>query len=150
MSLESLDEFKALSPGCDVWIVATPATSKWARKIDWYLGFQIMKATTRVPRRISDDLKSILISEELDELPESSIDHRSSLMVASSRYLPVRQTIVVPYSGNLADWSEKCHHIWQNLTFPRLRVFLPDSVALKPFMASWPGARRESQPVEVV
>lgn len=150
MNPELVDELKALTPGCDVWIVADPATSKWTRKIDWYLGFQVMKAAVHEPREIPAELKSILEKEEMDPVRVPTLKSSAPLMVASSGRLPTKMTVVVPYKDDLAEWAKKCHGIWQNLNCPPLRVFLPDFTNSKAFISAWPSQKQESARIEVV
>ncbi len=151
MTPEPIDELKALSPGCDVWMVADPAVSKWTRKIDWYLGFQMMKAAGHTARELPPELKTILQQEEI-ELPSlsSGAGQDAPLMVASCGRLPAKMAVVVPFKDNLADWAEKCHGIWQNLKCPPVRVFLPDAVSADSFISSWPAKNGVSAAVEVV
>lgn len=150
MSPEPIDELKALSPGCEVWVVANPAVSKWTRKIDWYLGFQIMKASVHEPREISPELKTILEKEEMEPVPVSTQSSSAPLMVASTGRLPTKMAVMVPYENDVADWAEKCHSVWQKLNCPLLRVFLPDTVTPKSFVSAWPAQSRGSARVEVV
>ena len=149
MSPETLDEFKALSAGCEVWLIGSPSASRWTRKIDWYLGFQIMKASRHETAEISGVLRSILEREEIAPVEFGSAE-TAPLMIASERLLPNSKTVMIPYRGNLDAWVEACHRIWQDLTCPKTRVFLPDAVAIQDFVSAWPRQSRDSARVEVV
>jgi hypothetical protein len=137
MALKSLDSLTALAPGCDLWIVADPSHSKWTRKIDWYLNFQLQRAQTHQSPRKSGELDRVLDSLELDA-PVVELKPLAPLMVASARLLPNRQTVLVPLSDDIEGWVKRCHEVWQSMNRPTTRVFLPDSVQPEAFGGRWP------------
>lgn len=140
MNLQTRDESSAFAPGCDVWIVSEPESSIWTRKIDWYLNFQIMKASLHVMPSVSAQLRSISAANEF-ELDEGATQSRTApLMIASSRLVPAAKTVVVRFGGDLSAWVSSCHKVWQSLQAPRTRIFLPDGVGSERFSAAWPKA----------
>jgi len=133
------------SGGYDFWFVADPEHSLWARKIDWYLNFQLMKANRHQPLAIAPELQAIAQKNEMD-VPalEMLVDPsylRLPLLLACGNLLPVRTLIVVPFSesaeSQVSDWSRTCLKIWQNLNRPKVRVFLPNGVGFEDFRADW-------------
>jgi hypothetical protein len=146
--LKSLDSLTALSSGCDLWIVADPSQSRWTRKIDWYLNFQLQRAQTHRSPGKSAELDRLLGSLEL-EAPIFELKSLAPLMVASSRLLPNRQTVLVPMPDDLDDWVKRCHELWKSMSCPTTRVFLPESVQPEAFCSRW-AAKEASGFIEIV
>lgn len=156
MAIETRDEFKALSSGCDVWIVSEPGRSKWARKIDWYLGFQIMKAGFHRSAALPAEIERIIREEELEgefevalATPSLSSGGPVPLMIASSSLLPASKTICVARREKFSEWVVDCHRIWTSLNRPAIRIFLPQGAEARMFTSSWPAADRDHQ-IEIV
>ena len=137
----------ALAPGCDVWIAAEPERSRWSRKIDWYLGFQLMKAAGHETATLSPSLKSILAHEEMASV-EVAAAADAPLMVASRKLLPNTTTVMVPFKET-KSWVEACHRVWTGLNQPRIRVFLPDDLSSEDFLGAWRGDREKLEVVAV-
>ena len=135
----------ALSPGCDVWIAAEPERSRWSRKIDWYLGFQMMKAAGHATPVLAPALKSILSREEMETIEVVSAGD-APLMVASRKLLPNSTTVMVPFK-EMKSWAETCHRVWTGLNQPRMRIFLPDDVSSETFLRNWRG---DGEKIELV
>ena len=82
MAIRSLDPKTSLASGCDLWIVTEAARSKWARKIDWYLNFQILRASLHESKTISPELQAVM--EKWDfEAPDVGAGSEAPLMIAS-------------------------------------------------------------------
>lgn len=128
-----------LSEGCDLWIVADSASSRWSRKIDWYLNFQIMKSERHVARAMSPELISIE-NEWMVEHVDAGADPGTPLLIASGSCLPVSKTVVVPFQGDLKKWIATCVETWQGFRRPNVRIFLPDSVQPDVAQKSWSSA----------
>jgi hypothetical protein len=125
-----------LLAGCDLWIVPQVSVSAWARHIDWYLNSQIMK--TELHSQIPFPQELAKIEEEWGVDREGPVlDSAAPTMIASSRHLPNRQTVLVPYDGNLETWSKSCYQLWQNLQSPTVRLFLPDGVSVEELSKKW-------------
>jgi len=128
-----------LQVGADLWLVADPAASAWTRTIDWYLNSQIMRAECRQAPAPAPEL--LRIEEEWGcERPAISLEASAPLMIASSRLLPNRQTVVVPYAGSVGAWVQACVRVWQEMKLPSTRVFLPEGISIDDFQKSWPRA----------
>ena len=139
MAIRSLDLETSLTPGCDLWIVSEAARSKWARKIDWYLNFQILRASLHESKTISPDLQGVMDKWDF-EAPDVGAGPEAPLMIASYRLLPNKQTVVVEH-GETQDhelWVQTCHRVWKQLGTPKIRIFLPDSVPANSFVRAWP------------
>jgi hypothetical protein len=124
-----------LSPGFDVWITAEPDQSHWSRVIDWYLGFQMMRASRHQPAPMPEGLKQILAIEAI-EAPRLEITSAAPLMIASARNVPNSNTIMIPFH-EIKAWVKDCRRIWIGLNRPKTRFFLPDGVASENFLAAW-------------
>lgn len=118
--------------------------SKWARKIDWYLNFQLTRAEPHQPVSISSELNQILEEWEVEAPPRIELPHSAPLMVASASLLPNTTTVQVPLNEKTEAWVLSCHRIWTDLGRPSLRVFLPSSVSEAAFEKHWPSADKES------
>lgn len=130
-----------LQAGADLWLMADPVTSAWTRNIDWYLNWQIMRAECRQAPRPAPEL--LRIEEEWGcEHPSVATEATAPLMIASSRLLPNRQTVVIPFSGDIDAWVKACVRVWQEMKLPTTRVFLPEAISIDAFQKSWP--RRDS------
>ncbi|MEQ1876918.1 MAG: hypothetical protein ABL958_09755, partial [Bdellovibrionia bacterium] len=104
--------------------------SDWAVTLDWYLHFQISKASSRRPHEIPEKL--IELARQADvELPTRPLPTdmtREPLLIYSARHLPNRETLHLPYPGNVNDWLKRASEIWAKLGEPSARVFLPRGV----------------------
>lgn len=127
MSVRTLDLLQAFSPGADLWIVGNLDHSTWARKIDWYLHFQLLRAETHQAPQLSKELKTIL--EQWDfQAPHLQMDEkRDPLMVASRDFLPNKLTLQVPEQDKERAWIETCSELWRKLGRPATRIFVPGS-----------------------
>lgn len=149
MAVKTLDALTALVPGADLWIVSDLERSKWARKIDGYLNFQLMRAEPKASPELSPELRTIMDSWDF-EAPSVEIKPDAPLMVASSDLLPNRQTVLVPFEGNAEEWVAKCHSIWLGLRRPSLRIFLPDSFKAEVLERSWARSGIKGEPSAVI
>lgn len=146
MANQSLDALSALASGVDLWVVPDLDHSKWARRIDWYLNFQIVRARPHVLPRLSSKLNEILASAEFTA-PEVSVSPSAPLLVASQDLLPNRATVVVPWSegeNSQREWVRRCHALWRDLSKPyapnglSARFFLPGQLSSDAFLKAWP------------
>lgn len=142
----SVGSEEALLAGADLWVVADLAHSSWARKIDWYLNFQILRSETHRPARPSPELEQVLAQADLtyhDLAPVETVDSPSSpLLVASSDRLPNHAVLVLPFDVRKArDWVVKIHEKWSRLDEPSLRVYLPAGMTEAEFASHWLGPR---------
>lgn len=140
-SFQVVDALSALSPGADLWVLADLEYSRWAKKIDWYLNFQMARATPRHAVGPSAGLNELLSKIEF-EAPEITVNEKAPLMIASGEFLPNRSTVVIPIDHGLdaaarKDWVDRCHRVWSGLGRPNLRVFLPGPVSTEQFMGEW-------------
>lgn len=141
MGLKNLDALTALSPGADLWIVADLGHSKWTRKIDWYLNFQLMRAEPRKAPEISDELRKVMDTWEFDP-PTIAVRPTAPLMVASSQLLPNSKTVMVPFTADAGEWVRRCHQVWMELQRPSLRLFLPEALSNGDVEKAWPKSDR--------
>lgn len=135
MSISVLSQASALNPGADLWIVPDLERSHWTQQLDWYLNFQICKASRHVRPRLPDFVESVIAQTELvlTKLPQTS----PQLMIASENLLPNRWIIVMPWSEDLKAWTSESFKAWQQLKQPTLRVFLPPGQSTGAFQSMW-------------
>ena len=135
MDSKRLSYHTALTPGADLWVLSK--ASFWAKKLDWYVNFQISKP----PPHPS------LSSRQIKQLKEWELPHFSStptydvLMIASENFLPNLQTVILPFK-NLPLWIEQVHKIWVDLNHPSLRLFLPDHHLYTDITEKWPNTKK--------
>ncbi len=122
--ITTLSQASALNPGAELWVTADLPKSKWTAKIDWYLNFQIVKASRHQPPPISDFLVKIIEKTNL-EVPKLAPLTSSSLLIHSQSFFPNKWVAVVPYNDNLKEWMTRIFKVCEQLQNPTLRIFLP-------------------------
>ena len=142
-SIKTIAAQTALTGGCGLWIVAEPEKSKWARKIDWYLNFQLVRAEDHASPETSVELDEIVQKWHVDSI-RFEIEANAPLMVASARLLPVAKTVLIPFSGDAQAWARVCNQVRQNLQNPVTRIFLPESLDPDAFTKAWPKSAANS------
>lgn len=136
MSVSVLSQAGALNPGSDLWIVPDLERSRWTAKLDWYLNFQICKASRHESARLPEFVGSVL--RETDQaFPNVSVPTDSILMISSSELLPNKWVLVVPWTENIAEWTDKVIKAWQDLKEPSLRIFLPPGQSAGSIQQQW-------------
>jgi hypothetical protein len=110
--------------------------SPWTAKLDWYLNFQICKASRHETKETPTPINSIL---EETGLPREKISTgtEGALMIASARLLPNKWVVVLPWNEDLSKWTQEIHKIWGNLNEPSLRVFLPPGQSASSLQLAW-------------
>ena len=131
----ALSPEKALSTGSDLWIVADLNHSKWTSKIDWYLNFQIVKASRHESPQVSDFLKEALQQTGLPA-PQVTVG-KGPLLIQSEFLLPNKWVLVLPFEEDLKNWMTKVAEIWNGLQKPSVRIFLPTGQTSSPQTAAW-------------
>jgi hypothetical protein len=149
MGMQSLSDTMAFSPGADLWILPDPKTSHWARRIDWYLNFQLARAENHRQPVLETGLLQLLREEELAP-PTTVSDNRKPLLVSSHHRLPAAQTVELPFGGDFSDWVTRAADIWRDLDKPPLRLFLPQGVSAGQAEAQWPESKAKNREVTVV
>ena len=100
-----LSQASALNPGSDLWIVPDFPKSNWAQKLDWYLNFQIVKASRHAPPGLSDFLVQMIEKTEL-KIPSFELLSQAPLLIHSQPLLPNKWVAVVPYADNFKHWMK--------------------------------------------
>ena len=135
MSLTTLTKAKAFDAGSELWIVPEPEHSALARRVDWYLNFQLARARYHKTRDLSPELKNTLIQEEWPEFQYG--DKGAPLMVAAQGYFPTQMVVQVPVQKTFKSWINGIKTTWKNLEQPTMRVFLPEGKTAEDFKADW-------------
>lgn len=149
MRLQPLSSTMAFSSGSDLWILPSPDVCFWARKIDWYLNFQLARAENHRPPQWTPGLIEILKEEGL-EPPSTESWGEAPLLIASRHRLPTSQAVELPYNGRIKDWMEAAEKIWRDLGRPSLRLFLPQNVQINQAEAHWHDGKTGNRPITVV
>lgn len=136
MAVSVLSQASALNPGSDLWILPALNESLWTTKLDWYLNFQVCKASRHQSPRVASYVTDVLRETELGSFPVQR-DSKAPLMIASEGLLPNKWVVLVPLQDNLQDWTAEIFKIWQNLKNPTLRVFLPPGQSAGHFQNFW-------------
>lgn len=135
MGLTTLGQSGAMNTGAQIWVVPNLDNSWWARKIDWYLGFQIARAQTHRPATYSAELRDILTNWEVPSPNCVLPGPVSPLLIACEESLPARQLVMLPF----APGHERSHEEWfqdiqthlARLRAQRVRIFLPTNLPVE-------------------
>lgn len=136
MAVSALSQANALNPGADLWILSDLEKSPWIAKIDWYLNFQICRASRHQSQFLPQFLADVLENTELEK-KNIPLDKSSPLMIASQEFLPNKWVVILPWSENMTAWSAQAFQIWQKLNQPSLRIFLPPGQSAGNFQTPW-------------
>jgi hypothetical protein len=138
MSFQTLYRAKSFGPGADLWVMPEAAHSSMAKKVDWYLNFQISKAELHTPMPISPELKKVIVENDLG-LPEHRLSPDAPLMISSDQHFPVSKIVEIKTLSSLQEWVASIQTLWLKLKRPRLRVFLPNELTPEEFQKLWRG-----------
>lgn len=131
------------SAGAELWILPDSQHSTWARKVDWYLNFQMMRAEPHVPRPMAAELAALeekWVDEPWSLQKNLGQYELTPLLVAPSGRLPCRQTVMIRFSGrreDLSSWLAESLRVSRGFLCPVIRVFLPDGVSQTDACALW-------------
>jgi hypothetical protein len=156
--MKILNQTGAIQAGCDVWILADPVSSAWTRKLDWYLNFQIRRSRVHKPAQLSAEIIEVMKNWDF-EADEVKVSGSGPLMVASSKLLPNRQSVVVALEAEsdtkVSSWVKSVHRICKDLCFTqidqpgrsakKIRVFLPGVVSVAEFRRHWPDGENDAR-----
>lgn len=143
--MKEKDLLTALAPGAQLWLIPSLEVSAWARRIDWYLGFQIQRSGPHESVKLTEELKTVIENFEVDVpmVSQASVQASASpLMIASETLLPNHQTVLIPAQDD-ADWVRGCHKVWSGLGQPLARIFLPKGMPVEKFTKLWPAGHAE-------
>lgn len=136
MALIVLSSNQAFNTGADLWVIPDFSNSKIASQLDWYNNFIIGKTLRKNQFVISSEINQIL---QETELPRQviTVNGNDNLMIATSKQLPNRWTIMVWYEQDSTSWCKKIHDLYLHLKNPTLRIFLPTNLSMNQFVESW-------------
>ena len=118
-----LNRRNALRAGAHLWVISDLKTSGWARKINWYLNFQIYKF-----KKVKELSKAQIASLKDSGFEFTNISSKSSsLLISSEKLLTNKKTLVIEFS-DINSWVEVAKKYWEGLNKPTLRFFTPDAV----------------------
>lgn len=138
MAILNLSHASALGSGSDLWVLPQVEISQWARKVDWYLNFQISRARNHTPRQPDSELRAIMDENHLPYQDHSNPERSQPLLIASHTHLPNQLTLELPVQNKPTAWVQSIHGHWDSLKRPTLRVFLPPAIGPEDFTKLWP------------
>ncbi|MBX3041289.1 MAG: hypothetical protein KF789_11340 [Bdellovibrionaceae bacterium] len=134
--MQILSAASSLNPGNDLWILAEPSASRWPLRLDWYLNFQINKASHHQVKKRPDPLNELL--SEVDwTLPEIAAQESQPLLISAEGHLPARWIAIVPGSQDVEPWVNAIFKTWKGLGEPSFKVFLPTGLEDNVFSQTW-------------
>lgn len=136
MALSVLSQASALNPGSDLWIVPDLEKSQWTAKLDWYLNFQVCKSSRHVSPHLEKYLTDVLRESELNVRTPQKMG-TTPLMISSENLLPNKWVVILPWNGDLREWSTRIFEVWSKLNEPSLRVFLPPGQSTGSLQTAW-------------
>lgn len=148
MSSNVISQASAFNPGSDLWIVPDLEKSQWTARLDWYLNFQICKASRHSAPALPEYLKDVLAETGLRKKTFAATPV-APLMISSKELLPNKWVVVLPWEGDINPWTKHVVEIWKNLKMPSLRIFLPPGQNSGTFQGAWQ-AHHSSQEFTVV
>ncbi len=131
-----LSHASCFNPGADLWILPEEGVSRWAKKVDWYLNFQLARVRTSSPLPIPEEIVKFISFCELP-LPAIPFCDGKKNLVASHHLLPNRWSAQLVFQGQLEKWCKDIFEVWERLRKPTLRIFLPAGVNTADFLKSW-------------
>ncbi len=136
MAFSVLSQASALNPGADLWIVTDIDRSRWTAKLDWYLNFQLCKASRHKSAHLQPFVSAVLQETELG-IPDVRLKPNAPLMISSENLLPNKWVVVIPWNEDMDQWAKAISNIWVNLKEPSLRVFLPPGQSAGRLQQEW-------------
>lgn len=122
-----LSKNEAFYPGEDLWLLADLTHSLWAKKLNWYLNFQI-ETTPMHHFVIKPQLSAIMDKYSINEKKHPTRKN-SPLLIASQDLVPNKWTLVVPYQ-NSEQWLNQIKNIIEEMKIKSVRVFSPEKLEL--------------------
>ena len=136
MAIGILSQASALNQGAQLWVVPGSENSRWTMKIDWYLNFQISKASRHRPHATPLYLQKVAAETNLGEVSFVT-ESESPLLIPCHDLLPCRWTAMVPLHKNYGQWVGQISKLWESLDHPSFRVFLPAGQNAGSFNELW-------------
>lgn len=136
MAMSVLSQASAFNPGSDLWIVPHLEKSQWTARLDWYLNFQICKASRHKTAQTPVFVNEVVKEAELEKFYRP-VSQSAPLMIASEQLLPNKWVVVLPWANDMGAWGKEVFEIWKGLNNPALRVFLPPGQSAGTFQQSW-------------
>ncbi|MGE0763717.1 MAG: hypothetical protein AB7N80_10605 [Bdellovibrionales bacterium] len=145
MALQKLSDPMAFAMGAELWVLPGGEHSHWSRKIDWYLNFQALRASTHQAPALDPGLIRLLQEESLAQ-PTTQANPGAPLMISTAHRLPARATVQLPFNGKLKPWLKQIADIWHQMGHPATRIFLPTGESFNDCMTAWsePGSQNVS------
>ncbi len=120
----------------DLWVLPPPARSAWFAKIDWYLNWQLCKGLAHETRRPSVEI--LRVSEENGlAWTEPPVSEPNPLLVSAKGRLPADRCMILDPGKSLKTWLTRVRDIAGKMQLRRLRVYLPDGIAVTEAQEVW-------------
>ena len=153
MDVYRLESSEALKSGAALWVVPDALVSRWTKKLDWYLNFQIFRARRRPPIKTQDSVKSLV--KDLDVLDVNvegpmKMSGQTPLLIAAQNQLPTEALVVVPWTKKTETWLAQVVKTAESLNLHPVRLFLPDTMDAEARKETWKFLGSSKQPFELV
>jgi hypothetical protein len=131
-----LTHASSTNSGADLWVLPDIKKSRQFATMDWYLNFQMTRATGRTVQELPAELSNIL---QKCELPKKDFHYKANdrLLIGSSALLPNRWVLQLSFKDDLSNWCSQISEIWTQLRKPSFRVFLPTGLSAGDFQTTW-------------
>ncbi|MCB0391677.1 MAG: hypothetical protein KDD58_10305 [Bdellovibrionales bacterium] len=126
----------ALGPGAKLWITPGGEATEWNKKLDWYLNFQITRASHHIPKTLNKDFLNKIKSYNMSF--ESFSPKSDLLMISCEERLPTKMLVIIPFKEDIILWVNEIHQLWLKLLKPSIRIFLPQNFPISDFSNIWP------------
>lgn len=136
MAVTILPQASAFNPGAELWVVPQETSSPILAKLDWYLNFQLSRASRHRSCMLPVEVSSIIKTCALPTINFSQAPETGTL-IASDYLLPNRWVLQIPKQDKFDSWCEQLSNHWSKLGKPTLRVFLPQGYASTQFQSHW-------------
>lgn len=125
---------EALTEGTQLWVLPQLEKSSWAKRLDWYLNFQLQKAQEResqnlASEKVQESAKDVkALNEKTDSPSDSNTNSKSSLLIESQKLLPNKMTLQLSFQDSIESWIAQIIEKSLLLKQSRVRVFLPQKI----------------------
>lgn len=143
MRLSTLTQAGALTGGADSWFMPEPSKSSWARRIDWYISFQMARSQAHQSKKFSPELTQLMEQWDVPYPQHLAQGISSPLLISSENFIPSQMLIMVPLNKEVSEWFKEIINLRHRLKNISIRVFLPRELTSSSAMDLWPHCEHE-------
>ena len=136
-----LSKHGAMAPGSTLWVVPNKEESQWTSTLDWYMNYQITRASLHKRKTLAPTIKQIISESEFQLKSLDFEEEDPLLMIACEQQVPALMLLRIPNENNHQKWMKRIYDIWTKMDSPTLRIFLPFDFPMSQFKNFWPEPR---------